>query len=279
MIKSIDKTNKNLNKTQVGDTMAYFVEAAAFCRVGEAWNRNIWDPKNNPTGYHALYYRTDNTDCKAVLHMLDGTLELLPGRIYFIPAYSVLFSEIHGEMEKYYIHFQSDFIDFGLYRHLFDRCFVPDDSMTRSLFDCIVENHSVKTPAAERKISGAMEILLADLLENLAVQPRDVNKFKPVLEYIELHYRENISIKQLAKMMSINPVYFSNAFKAAFHVSPKQYILGKRLFESQLLLTRTNLSVAQIAEQVGFENENYFSEFFSQKIGISALKFRRNAQK
>lgn len=259
--------------------MAYFVEDAAFCKVGEAWNRNIWDPRNNPTGYHALYYRTDSSDCKATLHMLDGTLELLPGRVYFIPAYSVLFSQIQGEMEKYYVHFQSDFIDFGLYRHLFDRCFVPADAMTRSLFDTIVENYRKKTPAAERKVSGAMEILLADLLENLAVQPRDVDKFKTVLEYIEAHYREKITIKALAEMMNISPVYFSNAFKAAFHVSPKQYILGKRLFESQLLLTRTDLSVREIADRVGFENENYFSEFFSQKVGISALKFRSNAQK
>ena len=66
---------------------------------------------------------------------------------------------------------------------------------------------------------------------------------------------------------------------ASFHVSHEQYILGRRLFESQCLLTSADLSVEQVTEQVGFEKENYFSEFFSQKVGISALKFRRNAQK
>jgi AraC-like DNA-binding protein len=34
------------------------------------------------------------------------------------------------------------------------------------------------------------------------------------------------------------------------------------------------MTVKEIAYAVGFENENYFSEFFSAKIGISALKFR-----
>ncbi len=257
----------------------YYIEKAQFVRVGKEWNNNTWDPKNNPSGCHGLYFRTDKTDCKAVLHMIDGNLEILPDRIYFIPAYSVLYSEIDGEMEKYYIHFQSDFIDYGVYRHLSERCFVPADEMTKALFDTVVANYKKGTVAAEHKVLGAMEILLSDLLENLAVQERDVEKFKSVLEYIELHYCEKIQISTLAKMINISPMYFSNAFKAAFHVSPKQYILGKRLSRSQQLLTRTNLSVREIAEQVGFENENYFSEFFSTKVGMSALKFRGSMQK
>ncbi len=256
----------------------YYIEQAAFVKVGKEWNNNVWDPKNNPSGCHGLYFRTDKSHCKAILHTLDGKLEILPGRIYFIPAYSVLYSEIDGEMEKYFIHFQSNFIDYGIYRHLTERCVVPADEMTKSLFDTVVENYKKGTVAAEHKVLGAMEILLSDLLENLAVKSGDVEKFKTVLEYMETHYCENLSIKELAKMMNISPVYFSNAFKAAFHVSPKQYILGKRLSKAQQLLTRTSLSVREIAEKVGFENENYFSEFFSAKVGISALKFRSNAK-
>ena len=260
-------------------TGAYMVEAAQFCTVGKEWNHNSWNPRLNPSGNHGLYYRIDHSPCRAVLHMLDGSVELLPDRIYFIPAYSVLNSEIDGEMEKYYIHFQADFIDFGLYRHLFDRCSVPADAMTRYLFDTVMENYKIETPAAQRKVCGAMELLLADLLENLAVQPRDVDKFRPVLEWIQEHYREKITVSQLAQMMNLSTVYFSNAFKAAFHISPKQYLQGKRLYESQRLLTRTDLSIREIAERVGFDNENYFSEFFSEKAGISALKFRANARK
>lgn len=258
---------------------AYFIECAQFVKVGKEWNNNIWDPKNNPAGCHGLYYRTDNSECKAVLHMIDGNLEILPGRIYFIPAYSVLYSEIDGEMEKYYVHFQSDFIDFGLLVPSYDRCFVPADGMTKGLFDIIVENFEKIDTAAERKVQGAMEILLADILENLAIKPRDEKKFGKVLKYIQQHYHEKIEIAELAKMMNFSKVYFSNAFKAAFRISPKQYIQGLRLMESQRLLVRTDLSVREIAERLGFDNENYFSEFFSAKVGIPALKFRNSARR
>ena len=256
----------------------YFIECAKFAKVGREWNNNIWDPKNNPGGCHGLYYRTDKSDYKAVLHMIDGNLEILPDRIYFIPAYSVLYSEIDGEMEKYFVHFQSDFIDFGLMIPSYDRCFVSADGMTKGLFDIIVENSEKNDVAAERKVQGAMEILLADILENLAIKPRDEKKFEKVLKYIQEHYREKIEICELAKMMNFSKIYFSNAFKAAFRLSPKQYIQGLRLVESQKLLARTELSVREIAEYVGFENENYFSEFFSTKVGISALKFRNKVR-
>jgi two-component system response regulator YesN len=98
-----------------------------------------------------------------------------------------------------------------------------------------------------------------------------------VLEYIEEHYKSDISIEQLSKVMNVSPTYFSNSFKKAFHVSPKQFILNKRLTESQQLLLETDMSVKEIAYAVGFENENYFSEFFAQKIGVSALKYRKRA--
>lgn len=255
---------------------SYYVKYAKFQKVGKEWNFNNWNARLNPTGCHVLYYRTDSSPTKAVLHMSNGSLELEAGKIYFVPAFSVLKSEIDGEIEKYYIHFQCDYLEFGLYRQLFEHCSVPANSLTASLFDMVIENYKKNTIASEKKVSGAMEILMADIMEKLAIRPRDIEKFTPVLTYIESNYTKNIPISDLAKIMNISTMYFSNIFKEAFHISPKQYILGKRLFESQRLLTGTDLSVKEIAEKIGFENENYFSELFSTKVGISALKFRRN---
>ena len=69
-------------------------------------------------------------------------------------------------------------------------------------------------------------------------------------------------------------MYFSNYFKRVFHISPKQYILNKRLTESQRLLLEGRMSVKEIAYEVGFENENYFSEFFSSKVTHDLVEFK-----
>ena len=124
------------------------------------------------------------------------------------------------------------------------------------------------------RVRGAMDLLLADFFKEAGVDRHSLLKFEKVLYFVEENYRRNIPLSELAGLMNISTVYFSNSFKKAFHISPKQYILNKRLTESQRLLLETDLSVKEIAYAVGFENENYFSEFFAEKVGISALKFR-----
>lgn len=253
----------------------YYIHDARFCTVGTEWNANSWNFRLNPTGYHALYYRTDGENTRAYLHMSNNTtVELLSDKIYFIPAFSVIRSEINGEMQKYYIHFQSDYIDFGLYQYTLGKCYAHANHMTAELFNIIVKHYREKNTASKMKVRGAMDILLSDLLNNIAIQPKLIEKFNPVFSFIENHFNEKITLKDLAETINLSTAYFANSFKDTFHISPKQYILGIRLAKSQELLIQTDMSVKEIAEKVGFENENYFSEYFSKKIGISALKFR-----
>ena len=127
------------------------------------------------------------------------------------------------------------------------------------------------------KVRGAMNLLLADFFSEMSANRQQLVRFEPVLLYIEEHYREPLSLSQLAALMGVSTTYFSNSFKSVFRISPKQYILNKRLAKSRQLLLETDRSIREIAWEVGFENENYFSEFFSTKIGQSALKYRQGA--
>lgn len=245
--------------------------------VGEEWNLVAWNRKHREIDCHRLYYRVDQGGATARLKLTDGELELLPGRVYFIPAFSVLQSEIDGRMEKYYIHFRSDSLVFSLYRLLSGKDSVPGDALTEPLFRIVIENYTKPTPDAYMKVRGAMNLLLAPFLADVPAEQQDIVRFAPVLSFIETHYHENLSVSSLAAQMNLSTVYFSNAFKAAFHIAPKQYILNKRLTESRKLLLETDLSVKEIAYAVGFENENYFSELFAARTGVSATRFRQRA--
>ena len=127
------------------------------------------------------------------------------------------------------------------------------------------------------KVQGAMQLLLSDFFEDTSSAHKDFARFESVLAYIEENFRNKIPLSVLAKQMNVSTLYFSNFFKNTFHISPKQYILNKRLAEGQRLLLETDMTIAEIANAVGFFNENYFSEFFSAKIGISASKYRQRA--
>lgn len=261
-------------KDSLFETGTYSVVAAVNCDVGNEWNFVKWDNNHPQIQYHRLYFLTEGS---AKLRLYDRELLLLPGKIYFIPAFAIKESKIDGKMNKYYIHFQSSSEFFSLYRYLSDKYSVPASPATEYLFKTVVDNYKDDSVSARFRVQGAMNLILSDFVSDVTASVPDLVKFDEVLKYIDENYRKNITLGELAAIMNISTMYFSNYFKRIFHISPKQYILNKRLTESQRLLLEGRMSVKEIAYEVGFENENYFSEFFSAKVGISALKFRKRA--
>ena len=151
---------------------------------------------------------------------------------------------------------------------------VKSNSASEFLFKTVVENYADPTLAAYLRVQGALDLIMSDFISDIAAERQSLSRFREVLEFIDENYKKNINIAELAGIMNISSMYFSNYFKSTFNISPKQYILNKRLAESQRLLLESRMSVNEIAYAVGFENENYFSEFFTSKVGVSPRKFR-----
>lgn len=258
------KNAKNISST-------YSVAFAERRTVGDEWNLVKWDRHLKDIQYHRLYFLKSG---KGRLRLGSGSITLLPGFVYFVPAFSVLESRIDEKMDKYYIHFSAEDTYFEMYRYMSERFSYPATELTEGLFKTVIENYSDKSASSRLKVSGAMSLILADFMGELDASAADLHRFSRVLEYIDENYKKHITLSSLADIMSVSTMYFSNLFKSTFNISPKQYILGKRLAEGQRLLLESEMSVKEIAYEVGFENENYFSEYFSAKVGAPPLKFR-----
>ncbi len=250
---------------------SYSVGYAERREIDSGWSNLKWDKDHFQIQYHRLYYPRRG---RARLRLFNRELELVPDKVYFLPAFSIAESYIDGTMDKYFIHFQVDSPFLDMYRYISDKYSSPAGPHTDYLFDTVVNNYTDKSLAARLKVQGALNLIMADFIGDVPAKRSSIAKFEQVLRYINEHYTEQISLGTLSDIMNISTMYFSNFFKRVFNISPKQYILNKRLTESQRLLLETKLSVKEIAYTVGFENENYFSEYFSSKVGVSALRFR-----
>ncbi len=102
---------------------------------------------------------------------------------------------------------------------------------------------------------------------------------KNALRYIEGHYRENISLGQVAKYVGLNPTYFSTLFKQEMGINFSQYLTKKRIDEACRLLLETNMSLVAVAAELGFDNQSYFSRIFKQQLGVSPKLYRQNGGK
>lgn len=92
--------------------------------------------------------------------------------------------------------------------------------------------------------------------------------------YINQHFREPVSLEDVAKEVHLSPFYLSRLFKEKEGVNFVDYLTRLRLEEAKKLLAQTNDTVAAIAEQVGYAEANYFSRIFRRHFGMSPSEYR-----
>ena len=102
----------------------------------------------------------------------------------------------------------------------------------------------------------------------------DSSAIYEILEYIDSHLKDKITIKRLAEVTGYNPNYFIEIFKKYFGTTPLRYVLRRKHEEAIRILIQTNLSIKEISMQLGFENQNHFSEFFKKYTGCSPAAYR-----
>ena len=95
-----------------------------------------------------------------------------------------------------------------------------------------------------------------------------------VLEYINSHISEDISNAEIATKYNISVYYLSHVFKAVTGTNIREYRNELKLTKAKLMLKNTDMSIGQIACEVGFESICYFTEVFSKSETISPKKYR-----
>ncbi|TYP76406.1 helix-turn-helix transcriptional regulator [Paenibacillus methanolicus] len=93
--------------------------------------------------------------------------------------------------------------------------------------------------------------------------------------YIKQHYREPITNARLGEALHFHPGYIVRCMKETYRCTPMDYLLYYRIERAKLLLLKTELPVAAVAEAVGFSQTPYFSVCFKQQTGLAPLQFRK----
>ena len=96
-----------------------------------------------------------------------------------------------------------------------------------------------------------------------------------VRRYIDEHFKESITLDQLAELAHINKYYLVHAFRKTYGTSPINYLISRRIQESRFLLTNSNHSLSQIARILGFSSLSYFSQSFHRAEGVSPMEYRK----
>lgn len=145
----------------------------------------------------------------------------------------------------------------------------------------ILREMEQKSTGFEDVCQAYMEILIIRLMRSTALsvpaQPPVISKNRQcaaVKQYIDQHFKETLTLDQLAEMVHMNKYYLSHTFKKEYGVSPISYMITCRVEESKYLLAETDLSISQIAQLLNFSSPSYFSQVFHRSQTISPIEYR-----
>ena len=96
---------------------------------------------------------------------------------------------------------------------------------------------------------------------------------KRVLEFIEEHLSERISLSTLSALAQLSPYHFARVFKQALGIPPHRYHMNRRIERAKVLLV--DRSVTEVALAVGYAETSSFSSSFRRATGMSPTEFRR----
>lgn len=105
---------------------------------------------------------------------------------------------------------------------------------------------------------------------------RDIERIRQILQYIQKHYTENITLEDLAEQIHLCKSESCRLFKRYMNETMFAYLLDYRIERSLELLRQTDWSITQIAGCVGFVSAGYYARIFRRKMGCSPLEYRKN---
>lgn len=137
-------------------------------------------------------------------------------------------------------------------------------------------------PEYETVCQAYLEILIIRLNRQVEFSPVSLpqnpnlnRQCASVRRYIDAHYKEKLTLEQLAGEANVNKYYLAHAFKMEFGVSPISYMNACRITESKRLLVESDWSLIQIAAMLGYSSPSYFSQSFHRAEGISPQAYRK----
>lgn len=133
--------------------------------------------------------------------------------------------------------------------------------------------------------TGSVVTVLRDIYEIILLARREYERsylpsgktavLKPALDEMNARYTQNgLTVCRLSELCGISETYFRRLFAAEFGISPKEYIIRRRIEYAKRLLSSGQFTVAETAEMCGYSEPCHFSREFKKRAGAPPAEFR-----
>jgi AraC-like DNA-binding protein len=101
-----------------------------------------------------------------------------------------------------------------------------------------------------------------------------VSRLRRVTDYIDAHLDHDLTLARLGAVVCMSPYHFARLFQRTTGLPPHRFVVRVRLEHATTLLASTELSIARIAQAVGFRTPSHFSTVFRRIMGVTPRAYR-----
>lgn len=241
-----------------------------------------WRDLDYIPGYNKFYYICDGEGWLSIngneYYPKPGQMFLMPGGVK--QSYSAIND---NTFTKYWCHFTASVGDMNLFDVISLPYFIDvrERPAADGLFKRLIEGGESTGLTSALKVKAALLELISFYIENAAVgkinlsSSGTLDKLSLILNYIDSHLTENITVEKLAQLMHLHPNYFIKFFRRNLGTSPINYVNKRRIDRAKLIIETADDTLSMIAEKVGINDVYYLSKLFKEITGYSPSEYRK----
>lgn len=209
-------------------------------------------------------------------YTIDGIRhEIEPGMLFFMAP--VNFHSVKARNGRLFnVMFSERLCSLDLLFRLLDAgfpCALRTKESDRPFFTALF-NELVDNTQNEEYAACLLNAILGKLIQCQAPNTKKLSPISHAAIYILNHFRENLSLGEMARLAGFTPTYFSEMFRKETGFTFKEYTDRLRFDYAKKLVDHSDLSVQQICSESGFDDYANFIRRFKKRFGISPGKLK-----
>jgi AraC-like DNA-binding protein len=121
--------------------------------------------------------------------------------------------------------------------------------------------------------------IIKQLTDKLAIKNNSKLNKEFIIQFINLHYSEDLYLERMAEVLGTSPKYFSNYFKKAFGINFVECLNKTRISHAKEYLKNSDIAITEIGQKVGYASSSTFTSTFKKVSGISPTEYRKEYRK
>jgi AraC-like DNA-binding protein len=280
---------------EILESMDIHLLSAGHATVGREWNYN-----KVTSFYNRLFLVLDG---EGIISYGGHDYPLTKGCLRLIPCYQTADYRCDDFLELHYISFTSRMlggidmcslisdgfqrdarpIDGSIFEQLLELnpemdlpVYNPEVELYRQYHKNQFEHYHERSARLRLENKSYVSLLLASFMDHwaLASDEGDPARLRAFLQFVEENLSRPISAGDLSAHLGLAPNYLSDWLSKHYGFRPVEYINRRRIEAAQELLIATDLSMKELAHQLGFSSASYFNQVFKKKFRITPSRYR-----